>query len=184
MNRICYISGLLLLAMIAAGCGPESSGNDFCNTDIPFLMEGKVWHYQTTGSTNGSASLTVGACNGDGYVVTGTMNGTDYTDLYREKNGYLEVDSDYDSDYFSKNYKLNAQLGDSWTHVMSDGTIVTHEVISVDSIITVPAGTFTTKVFKYYTTSALNSSYTFWDDEIGEIKENRGSLIIELESYE
>tara|TARA_Y100000815_G_scaffold87805_1_gene76517 strand:- start:382 stop:933 length:552 start_codon:yes stop_codon:yes gene_type:complete len=175
----------LFIFTLLFSCSTEDDSNNsqnYCETDIPFLQSGRVMNYLYSGVSG--TSITIGNCDENGYEVERISPFGTGTDIWRQNGDYLETDSNGNGDYWSKIYKLNAQLGDTWTHTQADGDEVTHTVISVDSTITVPAGTFTCKVFKYDNTGIINSSYVFWHDEIGNIKEDAGFLILELESYE
>ncbi|MCK7590561.1 hypothetical protein M0G43_08255 [Subsaxibacter sp. CAU 1640] len=178
---------VLLFASVFYSCSSDDSDSQNpslggCITTIPFLTSDRTMTYSVNGNSGG-AVLEFGNCDENGYYITRTIGSSTSTDLYRQNGDFLEVDSQNNGDYFAKVYKLNSQLGESWTHTQSDGTISTHEVVSVDSTITVPAGTFNCKVFSYTTSSIINTSYIFWDDQVGQIKEDAGFFIIELESY-
>ncbi len=175
---------LLALALIFS-CSSEDDSNDSgnsCDSTIPFLQKGMTYNYAINGSNN--SVIAIGDCSENGFEVTRTSPIGNGVDIWRQNGEFLEVDSNGNIDYWAKTYKLNASLGDSWTHTQPDGDIVTHTVISVDSTITVPAGTFTCKVFSYENTGTINTSYTFWDDTIGQIKEDAGFFVIELVSHE
>lgn len=177
----------VFVLLIITSCSSNDDTSDsppqgFCDTTIPFLVEGRIMNY--TFNTSSSASIAIGSCSGNGFQVTRTTPLGNGIDIWRQNGEFLEVDSNGDEDYYAKTYKLNASLGETWTHTQSDGDVVTHTVISVDSTITVPAGTFTCKVFSYQNSGTINTSYTFWDDEIGQIKEDAGFVVLELESYE
>ncbi len=104
--------------------------------------------------------------------------------IARNINGiYFKIDSNNNNDYFAKIYKKNATLGESWNVTRPDGSIVTHEVVDIDSLVTVPAGSFHCKVFKYTTTTAVNESFVFWNDEVGNIMEDAGFFKLELKTH-
>ena len=139
--------------------------------------------YAVNGNSAG-AVLEFGNCDANGYYIDRAFGGLAGTDLYRQNGDFLEIDSNNDGDYFSITYKQNASLGDTWTYTQPSGDIVTREVISVDSTITVPAGTFTCKVISYQDSGTINTTYVFWDDQVGQIKEDAGFFVTELESYQ
>lgn len=152
-----------------------------CKINIPFIKKGNTWKFQMkkNGTIESNYTLKLKQCNedGTGMLLERTKTTIDpqtttvATDLWTQDGDFLAVDAKNDGDYFAKTYKKNAKLNDIWTHKKADGATVTHEVISVDSTITVPAGTFTCKVFKYTSDSTINESFIFWNDEIGQIKE-------------
>lgn len=182
MKKI-LISLFVLAAMFS--CSSDDSTNDsqnFCNTTIPFLQEGRTMNYAINGNSN--SVIAIGSCSENGFQVSRTTPGASGIDIWRQNGEFLEVDSNSNEDYYAKTYKLNATLDETWTHTQIDGDVVTHTVVSVDSTITVPAGTFTCKVFSYQNSGTINTSYVFWDDAIGQIKEDAGFFVIELESIE
>ncbi|MGX7667067.1 hypothetical protein [Flavobacterium pedocola] len=184
----------VLMAFVMASCSSDDSTSDAsqsCTSTIPFLQTGKVLNYNMTqfGFPSGTMKLTFGDCNGSGFLVNRKILNTAgdqisaSTDLMKQDGDFLLVDSSNNGDYFSKTYKKNATLGQTWQYTRPDNSVVTHEVVDIDSLITVPAGTFHCKVFKYTTTSAINESHIFWHDEIGNIKEDGGFFTMELSSY-
>ncbi len=189
VNSLVFL--LPLLALVASCSNSESAAPGSCYSSIPFLESGKSFTYKSTqfGFDAGTFKFTIGACNGTGFLVsrqqfstTGVVQSS-ATDLWKQDGDFLLSDSSNNGDYFSKIYKKNAALGDTWNVTRTDGSIVTHEVVDIDSLITVPAGEFHCKVFKYSTTSAINESHIFWVDDIGQIKEDAGFIINELQSY-
>ena len=183
---------IAILTMVSCN-NDDSSSNSSCNSTIPFLQEGKILEYNIYqfGIHTGTLKYEIGSCNGDGFIVNRNSyqtNGTIYssgTDLWKQDGDFLVTDSNNNGDYFSKIYKKGAQLGDSWTFTRpTDDAVITHEVVDMDSIITVPAGTFHCKVFKYTNTANINDSHIFWDDQIGNIMEDAdGFFKIELKSH-
>lgn len=185
-----------MIAITIFNCSSDDSSNDDpknCSSDISFLVEGRVMQYKITslGFETGEATLTFTGCNSDGFLVErsilaySTNETTTATDLWKEDGDFLVTDANYDNDYFAKIYKKNAQLGDIWTHARADGSLVTHEVIAVDSSITVPAGTFNCKVFKYSTETTINETFVSWNEDVGNIKEDGGGFFnLELTSFE
>ncbi|MEN9323131.1 MAG: hypothetical protein RL699_911 [Bacteroidota bacterium] len=187
-------SVVLFLSLIVLGTSCSKSdiaAPGSCDSSIPFLETGKTFTYKSTqfGFDAGTIKFTVGACNGTGFLVsrqqfsTTGVEQTSATDLWKQDGDFLLSDSSFNGDYFSKIYKKNAVLGETWEVTRPDGSIVTHEVVDIDSLVTVPAGEFHCKVFKYSTTSAINESHIFWVDEIGQIKEDAGFIVNELQSY-
>ncbi len=181
-NILLSVFVLVLITSCSSNDDTSNSSRGFCDTTIPFLIEGRTMNY--TFNANSQASIAIGSCIENGYQITRITPLGNGTDIWRQNGEFLEVDSNGNEDYYAKTYKLNASLGETWTHTKSDGDIVTHSVISVDSTITVPAGTFTCKVFSYETSGTINTSYVFWHDEIGQIKEDAGFIVLELESFE
>ncbi len=182
---------LLSAIVLTVSCSSDDSSNNnddiipqnLCQPTIPFLMEGRTLNYVVAGSSG--SSLTIGACDPEqGFLVSRIAPFGNGTDLWRQNGDFLEVDSNNNGDYFSKNFKLNATVGETWTYTQPSGDVITREVISVDSTITVPAGTFTCTVISYQDSGTINTTYVFWDEQIGEIKEDAGFFTLELESYE
>jgi major membrane immunogen (membrane-anchored lipoprotein) len=186
----------MLLAFVLVGLTACSSDDDSssssCSSNIPFVQTGKSFTYSISqfGFNGGTLKFTYGDCNGNGFLVTretfdisGGLVQT-ATDLHKQDGDFLVTDSNNNGDYFAKIYKKNAVVGDIWSVTRPDGSIVTHEVVSVNEQVTVPAGTFTCKVFKYTTTTTVNESLVYWNDEVGNIKEDAdGFLLLELLSY-
>ncbi len=137
------------------------------------------------------ATIKIKSCNGEGFLVDRTMydistgkSGTT-TDLWKQDGDFLLTDSGNDKDYWAKTYKKNAVIGDKWTYEKANNKIITHEVIAIDSSITVPAGTFKCTVYKYSTSTTVNETFVCWNDEIGNIKEDGdGLFLLELKSYQ
>lgn len=187
-----FLVVLSFATLISCGGDDDSTSSSNCSTSIPFVQTGKSFTYSFAqfGFNVGTIKFTYGNCNGDGFLVTretfnpeGSLLQT-ATDLHKQEGDFLLSDSNNNDDYFAKIYKKNAQLGDTWSVTRPDGSIVTHEVISVNEVVTVPAGTFTCKVFKYSTTTTINDSYVYWNDEVGNIKEDAdGFFLLELLSY-
>lgn len=178
----------MLTVLTACGGDDDSSATSSCVSTIPFFQTGKTFTYSATqfGFDAGTIRFTYGNCNGSGFLVTretfdtsGNLTLT-ATDLHKQEGDFLLSDSNNNNDYFAKIYKKNAVLGETWSVTRPDESIVTHEVIAVDEVVTVPAGTFTCKVFRYTTTTTVNESLVYWNDEIGNIKEDAGFLTLEL----
>jgi hypothetical protein len=163
-----------------------------CASTIPFLQTGKVFNYNIIqfGAAAGTIKFSIGACNGTGFLVnreTKDVSGNvvasgSATDLWKQDGDFILTDSNNNGDYFAKIYKKNAALNDTWQYTKTDGAVVTHKVIDVDSLITVPAGQFHCKVFKYTNSGTINDSYIFWDDQVGQIQENAGFFKTVLKS--
>lgn len=158
-------------------------------TNITFLKEGNSWKYKTYtfGFESGELALSVNGSNGDGFLTETTVlsiannESITSTGLWRESGDFLLADAGDNKN--AKIYKKNAQLGDTWMHDQADGGVSTHEVVALDSTITVPAGTFKCIVYKYSATDIINESHVFWNDEVGNIKEDAGFFSFELLEY-
>ncbi len=191
-SKILFLFSILLFVNCSSSDDDNDSQSGECNTDIIFLEEGNTWNYKMSsfGIEYASATLTVGQCNGEGFLIDRTISSIDGTgsqtslDLWKQEGDFIYADANNDNDYFAKTYKKNATLGETWTHTKPDGTIVTHEVIAVDSTIVVPAGSFVCNVFKYSSDSAINETFVSWNEDIGNIKEDGdGWITIELLGY-
>ena len=171
------------------GNDSEPSGN--CESDIEWFQEGKFQSYAVKqfGFNAGTMKMTFGECTGGGRLTSRQVYGPDGAlaseteDLIKEDGDFLISDVGNDGEYWAKLYKKNAALGETWSVTRLDGSIVTPEVVDTDSIVTVPAGTFHCKVYKYTTTTAINDSYIFWNDETGQIKEDAGFMTLELTEH-
>ncbi|WP_300569983.1 hypothetical protein [Flavobacterium sp.] len=180
------------ISLMSCSNSDDSAATGSCSSDIPFVQPGKTFTVKVTqfGFDAGTIKFDIGNCNGSGFLVTrqaydatGTAT-TSGTDLWKQEGAFLLTDSNNNGDYFSKIYKKGAALGDTWQITRpTDGAVITHEVIDIDSLITVPAGTFHCKVFKYVNSETINDSYIFWNDEIGQVKEDAGFFTTELQSY-
>ncbi|OWP85161.1 MULTISPECIES: hypothetical protein [Flavobacterium] len=187
----------LCACLILVSCNKEDSKDVMsdtkgsCESSIPFLKTGKevVFDLFTFGKKSGTMKMTFGSCNGEGFLVTRNFYNDlgelvrSSVDLMKQEGDFLLVDSDNNKDYFAKSYKKNVQLNEEWKHVRADKAVVTHKVIDLDSVIKVPAGTFHCKVFKFSTTTAINDSYIFWNDDIGNVYEDTGFFKMELKSF-
>lgn len=182
----------MALAAVAFGCsssdgdGSGPSGN--CNSDIEFLQAGKYQKFKVTqfGFDAGTMKLSFGECGGSGFPMTmenrsttnaliNTVNGFAWQD-----GAFLLTDATGDGAPFFKIYKKDAALNDTWTETDEDGATIVHTVVDVDSLITVPAGSFHCKVYHYEKSDIFNDSYIFWHDEFGQIMEDAGFVKYEL----
>jgi hypothetical protein len=170
---------------------PETIAPTTINSSFPFLNINKYSNFKAIqlGSIVGSLKVTVGNYEENGFLVTETKydpNGveisTDY-DLWKEENGYIKLYNHKSTLDVSRIYKLNPILNESWQDINSNGETVTHRVVDIDSLITVPAGSFHCKVIKFELSSGVNESYTFWNDEYGKIQEDIGYIRIKLDSH-
>ncbi|WP_298553699.1 hypothetical protein [uncultured Algibacter sp.] len=167
----------------------ENNSSSCDESEISFLKKGNSWTYniETLGTDNGEVSLTIKGCNGEGFSIDKEAKNSTFsevltgTDLWTETDEFILADAGINVD--AKIYKKNSQLGDVWMHTQADGGVATHEVISIDSLVTVPAGTFSCVVYKYTATDIINESFVFWNDEIGQIKEDAGFFSLELAEY-
>lgn len=194
------ISKLFLLALLVvfSGCSndddpvaPIIPAANNCTSSISFFQTGKTLTYKVSqfGTEAGTMKWTIGTCNGSGFLVTretfntgGTLTASGI-DLWKQNGDFLLADSNNNGDYFSKIYKKNAVVGDSWQVTRPDQTIVNHEVVATNVSVTVPAGTFNCTEYLYTTSSTINESHIFWNDEVGEIKEDAGFMVLELQSH-
>lgn len=187
-----------LYFFLIVSCSNDDDSNDIaagsCESNIPFIQTGKSFTYKMTqfGFDAGTLKFSIGSCNDKGFIVTreardlsnGLVASLSGTDLWKQEGDFLLTDSNNNEDYFAKIYKKNATLNATWQYARpTDGAIINHTVIDLDSLITVPAGKFRCKVFKYTNTSTINDSYIFWDDQLGQIKEDAGFFQIELMDY-
>lgn len=186
----CFL--FLLISITAFSCSEDNDNDTLssCESSIPFLKEGTVWTHniKTFGFDNGQLTLTVKSCNGEDYAVDMLAENSSYDELLTNSDVIWEETDDFILAYVASNigskiFKKDAKLGDVWMHTQADGGIATHEVIKIDSVVTVPAGTFTCKVYKYTATDIINESFVFWNDDIGQIKEDSPFLSTELVSY-
>mgnify|MGYP000314676212 CR=1 FL=1 len=183
---------LILFAafLVLFSCSTDDSDNSnapqssFCDTTFPFIKEGRTltYNFGTFGTQTAFGTIKIGSCiNEEGFEVERDIPLGTGIDIWRQNGEFLEIDSNGDGDYWVKAYKKNPTLGETWEFPQPDGDIVTYKVISVDSTITVPAGTYTCKVLSYTNTGIINTTYIFWDDEIGQVKAT-GFGAYELES--
>lgn len=180
----------LLLFSCSSDSGSGSSGN--CDaSDITFFQPGKYLKYHVTqfGFDAGSMKLSFGDCNGHGFAttmefrdaannVTGTVPNTFWQD-----GQFLVGDANNDNVDLHKIFKKNAALNDTWTETDADGAILTHTVVDIDSLITVPAGSFHCKVYHYEKSDIINDSYIFWNDDVGQVMEDAGFMKYELTEH-
>ncbi|MBL0014338.1 MAG: hypothetical protein IPP30_11745 [Flavobacterium sp.] len=192
-----YRTALVILTFSLFSCSSDSDSNDnpnpsgTCTSNIAFFQTGKYQKYKLTqfGSDAGTMKLTYGACNGTGListmefrntanVVTGTVQNKFWQDGV-----WMINDANNDGIDPRKLYKTNAALNDTWSETDADGAVVLHTVVDIDSLITVPAGSFHCKVYHYEKSDIINDSYIFWNDEFGQIMEDAGFFKIELMEY-
>jgi hypothetical protein len=186
---------LIIVLITVVGCSKNDDTEPMaeCSSNIPFLQEGKYFTYDVVqfGSASGTLKMAIGGCNGSGFLVTretrdmsgNIVSSSSGTDLWKQDGEFLLADSNNNGDYFSKLYKKNTVLGDTWQITRpTDGAVIKHEVIDIDSLITVPAGSFHCKVFKYTNSATINDSHIFWNDQVGQIKEDAGFFTISLKA--
>ena len=193
LKTILFKHALCLLVTISFfSCSDDNDSDDVssCNDSvIPFLKKGNTWTYniKSLGIDNGQLTLTVKNCTGDGFAVDMLATDSTFDEILTNDAFWKETDdfilADVADNVGAKMFRKNAQLGDTWSYTQGDRGITTHEVIKIDSVVTVPAGTFTCKVYKYTATDIFNESFVFWNDEIGQIKEDAGFVSTELASY-
>lgn len=163
-----------------------------CTSDIPFFQTGKFLVYDMTqfGFAAGSMRMDFGACDGNGiyalnrkfFNTAGTQTSAT-TDKIKISGNFLAIDVQNSEDFYERLYKKNPQLGDVWEDTKTDGTIYRHEVFDMDSIVTVPAGTFHCVVYKATRSTTINDSYLFWNSQFGEIMEDSGFVTLKLRSH-
>lgn len=190
-----FLSALLGVGFLLTSCSGDDGGDPVnpsngCATDVAWLQPGKSVKYRLMqfGFHSGYMTLDFGDCNGSGFVTDRkflTLDGQvsqASQDLVFRDGDFVMNDTGMNGGYASALYKKNAQLGDVWSRTDDTGRVITHEVVDIDSTITVAAGTFNCKVYKYSTSTSDTESYIFWNDEIGQIKES-GFIGLELEEY-
>ncbi len=184
----------VLPAFFLFSCSSDSDSSESatCESDIEFFQTGKTVTYALTqfGFNAGTMRLDFGACNGNGvYSMLRTFSDpsgaetSSQTDKIRINGDFLEIDVANSEAFYERLYKKNAQLGDSWDDEKADGTIYHHEVYDMDSIVTVPAGTFHCIVYKGTTSTTINDRYLFWNDEFGQIMEDSGIWTMKMVSH-
>jgi hypothetical protein len=187
---------LFLCALFSISCSSDSSDDTNpitgdCTSTIPFFATGKYQKYKVTqfGFDAGTMKLTYGACSGNGLITTmefrntaNVVTGTIQNKFWQD-GVWMINDANNDGIDFRKLYKQNAVLNDTWNETDEDGAIITHTVVDIDSLITVPAGSFHCKVYHYEKSDIINDSYIFWDDEFGQIMEDTGFFKTELLEY-
>lgn len=193
-----YGTALVILTFSLFSCSSDSDSDDnngnpsgSCTSDITFFQTGKYQKYKVTqfGFDTGTMKLTYGACNGSGLITTMEFRNTSNVVTSTIQNKFWQDgvwminDANNDGIDPHKLYKKNAVLNDTWSETDEDGAIVTHTVVDIDSLITVPAGSFHCKVYHYEKSDIINDSYIFWDDEFGQIMEDTGFFKIELMEY-
>ncbi|WP_396155419.1 hypothetical protein [Flavobacterium sp.] len=191
-----FLKGVLLAsAFLLFSCSSSDDGgsNGDCDSDITFLQTGKTLKYSISqfGFPAGGMKLEFGGCNGNGvFSVTrrffdvNNAQTSSQVDKIKINGAYMEIDVANTTEVFwERLFKKNAQLNDVWSDTRADGTVYTREIIDMDSIVTVPAGTFNCKVYKQTSSTAIGENYIFWNDEVGEIMEESLLLTLKLTEY-
>ena len=186
-----YKLALAVLAFGAFSCSSDdggSGGSGSCESDIPFFQTGKYAKYKMTqfGFDAGTMKLTFGECDGNGLASTmeirdaaGTLQQT-IPNTFWQDGAYLVGDANNDGIDYHKIYKKDAQLNDTWTETDEDGAVIVHTVVDMDSLITVPAGSFHCKVYLRTKSDIINTSHIFWHDTEGQIMEDAEFFQMEL----
>jgi len=187
-----YMMAFAALAMFTFGCSSDSDGGTpatgNCNSDIPFFQTGKFEKFKFTqlGTDMGTMKLSFGDCDGTGLVSSMEFRNTSNVVTqtipmkFYQEGVFLISDPNNNGAPFLKQYKKDAQLNDTWTETSENGATIIHTVVDVDSLITVPAGSFHCKVYHYEKSDIINDSYIFWNDEYGQIMEDAGFMKLEL----
>lgn len=173
---------LLPVAVILFSC----SNND--NVTAPdWLKTGNRWEYAMSGLVGQDTMVQeITGQNGNEYDVTFTFaSGNSYNGIFKLVPDFVEqknlTQNATTLDFF-KRYKLNPQLGDTWSFTAKDGGTVTYKITDLDSTITVPAGTFSCVVYAYQKNGSF-PSFIFWNADYGQIKESSLAADIDLISY-
>jgi hypothetical protein len=186
-----YKFALATLAFGALSCSSDDGGGSqtgSCESDIPWFQTGKFEKFKMTqfGFDAGTMKLSFGECNGDGLESimefrdnAGTLTQT-IPNTFWQDGQFVVGDANNDGIDFHKIYKKNAQLNDTWTETDEDGAVIVHTVVDMDSLITVPAGSFHCKVYLRTKSDIINTSHIFWNDEEGQIMEDAEFFKIEL----
>jgi len=177
------------LALSIVSCSsdnePENPSSSSCEFDIPFVAEGNLWTVNVTtfGSSTVQITNEIIGCEEGGLKVEITGPDGSITNFWKQEDGYLWTDANNAENGFNRFYKKDASVGETFSYTRNDGTFVTREVIAIDSMITVPAGTFVCDVYKRTATNIINENIIMWNHEVGQIKSDSGFSVSELASY-
>lgn len=182
------ILALCLLLSVFNCSTSDDSNNDnqgSCEFDIPFVVPGNTWtsNVTTFGFDAGQIVNEVIGCGDGGMEVLITSPTGNISSNWKQEDGFLWTDANNAVDGFNRFYKIDAQVGDTFSYTNNDGAVYTTEVIAVDSTITVPAGDFVCDVYRRTSTSIINEIFTMWNHDIGQIKSDSGFTVFELASY-
>ena len=183
--RIFAITILLLAFNCSSSDDNNENPNATCEFDIPFVVEGYLWTSNVTqfGFDGGQITNELIGCGDNGMQVRLTSPTGNITSNWKQEGGYLWTDANDAVDGFNRFYKIDAEVGDTFSYTRNSGAVYTTEVIAIDSMITVPAGTFPCDVYKRTSTSIINEIFTFWNHDVGQIKSDSGLTVFELASY-
>jgi hypothetical protein len=180
---------LLLLGIIILGtfnsCKKDSPAAALTNP-IPYVKVGHKWVYNVTGGFTGFSTITYEytANNGEIYKMESMFDDTKGTDaFFYYVGGYINEYEAGSSRGANQQWLKwdNVKVGDKWTRVTADETYY-HEVMSLDEVVTVPAGTFTCKKIKVTFKNAFNEQEEYYNDTYGLIKEDDLMMSTELAS--
>ncbi len=189
------LKGLFLfgLATLSVACSNDndSSANAFsCESDIPFVQTGRSFDLELfqLGAVVQLYTISVGECDGQGFDVqrltrnaAGVAVGTVQSKI-RINNGYVEGFSPQ-TGITQRIFKKNAAVGDVWEDIGISGGTIRQQIIDLDSIITVPAGTFSCVVTKYDDESQLGTSYMFYNAQVGQVLQDAGFYELRLTDH-
>lgn len=189
------LKGLFLfgLATLSVACSNDndSPANAFsCESDIPFVQTGRSFDLELfqLGTVTQRFNITVGQCDGNGFdVQRTTRNGAgaiinSQQSKIRLNNGYVEGVTP-GTDVTQRIFKKNAAVGDVWEDIGVSGGTIRQEVIDLDSIVTVPAGTFSCVVTKYDDESQFGTSYMFYNAQVGQVLQDAGFYELRLTDH-
>ena len=185
--KITKLFAFFALAMII-GCTDNDNSNeeiDCPTTDFPFVKDGNYWEYDMTiFGTKTDLSMSLNGCSSRGFNLE--MYSYDISSgKYKTRNGYWWQDGDQLKTDPSGNsdvaiiYEKDLKVGDFWTYIKNDGREISYEVIALNQVVTVPAGTFICTEIEYNGGQSL----IYMNDDIGVVKEDAFITLMELRSY-
>jgi hypothetical protein len=180
---------LVLFALISFNsCKKESTDNQSSTptTPIPYLAIGNKWVYNVTGGITGYSTFTKQIIsNNNGVYVSSTLwDNTAGTAVYEySDHGFLDTYDEGETQGANQHLVeyTNPKVGDTWTRITPSETYY-HTMVSIDTSITVAAGTFVCNAVKTEFKNAFNDQYTYWSNQYGQIKIDGLELSTELAS--
>ncbi|MBL0358711.1 MAG: hypothetical protein IPP72_18425 [Chitinophagaceae bacterium] len=180
-KRLSLLPLLLLLAV--SSCKKDDAPSN-TNTSIPYLKIGNKWIYNITGGFTSYTTTTneITAVNNGVYTLATKFDTDPGANAYLYgDNGYLNwYDEGQSKGANQKVLKYNnLNVGNTWTRITASETY-THECLSVNESVTVPAGTFICKKIKVTFANAFNEQTTYWSDDFGQVKVDNLFFSVEL----
>lgn len=143
-----------------------------CDAKVPYMQNGfkANYAYYSDNEDLGDSQSFEYSCVGN-QLVRKTLfsvwgQNSESSNIVMVQNNYISVKSSTTSN-LRKPYKHDAKLGETWSNLKDNGATETYLVMAVDSMVTVPAGTYSCKLIKRTATDSAIPDMALYSDEVG-----------------